>query len=355
MPLVDSLRRELGDAEAGSFQLMGEDLILVAGPDLEEAARAYRERLEANVPAELRAPFEAEQRAFSQRANHWLRRFNRNVFTRVRGYVGLGRLCRFEYPWPVVAVLGICTVIDGMGTTKVWGLVGRAAARFGSTLVERLSEQVDDVLRRTNRGIFADSVPLVLYALRCHELRCQGDQPLAEALLSGPLPPVMDEESRALASQLYEALGLKLGPQRFRTLADLTLTHFDREQAIFTHQFGLRRGPASLQPYRGRVEARLANPKTVVAPSVKRVGLRKKKRKVAFGPHRLPDDFDFREHARRVREFGKLYVSSITRDVLDYQAAVEFVLQRFGQPGERFEVVYGGGGARAPRPELWTG
>lgn len=339
--LVTRLRAQLSDAGACSFQLMGDDLALLTGPDLRAAGAAYDDHLERAVPSSLRPAFEAEQRALVREAHALLRRHNHCLHARIAGYVELGRRCSFEYPWPAVAVLGICTVLDGMARTRVYGLLGRVAARLGVPHVERASERIDDALRRTNRGIFADSVPLTLMALRCHTLRREGRGELAQALLEGPLPPLMDEECRALSRRLADALGVDDGARRFEVLAGLTLEHFRREQAVFTHHLGAPRSGVP-RPYATWLDAAVGNPRAVRAPRVERGLLGG--RRIAFRNHPLPRGFDVRAHASRVAEFGRAFVRSVTGSRDDYQAAVDHVLARFGERGEREAMVYPRGG-----------
>lgn len=337
MPVIDALRDVL-DGEPASFQLMGEDLALLDGARLRAAAKAHDEAL-ARIEPGLRARLEAEQAALLLRAHAWLRRYNRSLLGRVAGYVELGRVCRFEYPWPVVAVLGICQVMAGMTRNRVHGLLAPLLQRLGLPALTRLVDRSDDVLRRTNRGIFADSVPTVLLGLRAHELRVGGDAPLADALLTGPLPAIFDEHSRELAIRLDGALGLADGAERFAALADLTLRHFDREQAIFTHNMGAasseraaaQRGPgAALMRW-------LTASDSLLAPAVVGEGLT---RRVLFKPYPLPPGFEMRDHRARVQVFGKAFVSSITTDLADYQTAAQYVVTRFGAPGERVHVQY---------------
>lgn len=339
--LVTRLRAHLSDASASSFQLMGEDLALLGGPDLRAAGAAYDDHLARAVPAALRPAFEAEQRELLREAHALLRKHNHCLHARVAGYLALGRRCAFEYPWPAVATLGICTVLDGMARMRVYGLVGRFAARLGVPQVERASERIDDALRRTNRGIFADSVPLVLLALRCHRLRREGRGALAAALLDGPLPPLMDEECRTLARRLADAFGVEDGARRFDVLAALTLEHFRREQAVFTHHLGASRSGAP-RPHASWIDAAVGNPRAVRAPRVERGLLGR--RRLAFRNHPLPAGFDVRAHATRVAEFGRAFVTSVTGSRDDYQAALDHVLQRFGQRGERVPLVYPRGG-----------
>jgi hypothetical protein len=296
---------------------------------LPDAGRAY-ERDMARVPPALRARFEAEQAALLRDAHQLLRRHGRSVHGRIAGYLEMGRRCRFEYPWPIVAVLGISQVLGGFLRARAWGLVGPAATRLGWAGLERIAEVTDDVLRRTNRGIFSDSVPTVLLGLRAHALRERGDEALATALLEGPLPPVIDEEGRALAFGLFRGLAVPDRRARFAALSELTLQHFDREQSIFTHHLAPSgTGSASKRaPRRGDAAlARLMEMRAVPAPVVVRGVLG---RRLVFRDFALPAGFDIRAHGPRVELFGQAFVRSVTRDPRDYAAAVEWTAQRFG-------------------------
>jgi hypothetical protein len=341
--LVEALRELLGESGAGSFRLAGEDLALLPAARLVGAAAAYQAELRASVPAALQARFEDEQQRLLRTAHGWLRRYNRSLHGRVAGYLALGRLCRFEYPWPVVAVLGICQVLSGLSRNRLYGLLGPVAERVGVKDLWRAVEATEDILRRTNRGIFADSTPTVLLALRCHDLRTAGEREVAEALLAGPLPPIMDGECRTLARGLFEALALPDGRARFIALAALTLRHFDREQAIFTYQLG----PAPRPPPRPSPTAallrRLFALRSVPAPVVERTLLGG--RRVVFRPFALPRGFDIYDHAARVEAFGRAFVGSVTADLEDYRAAVRYVVERFGRRGDGAEAPFPNGGA----------
>ena len=331
---------------AKSFQLAGEDLALLPGSALPEAARAYAQGLARLDPA-LRPRFEAEQVALLRDAHQLLRRHGRSVHGRIAGYLEIGRRCRFEYPWPIVAVLGISQVLGGFLRARAWGLVGPAATRLGWGGLERIAEVTDDVLRRTNRGIFADSVPTVLLGLRAHALRERGEHALAAALLEGPLPPVIDAEGRSIATGLFHALGVPDRRARFAALAELTLQHFDREQSIFTHHLSpasAGQAPASAgQAPRARrrgdaAMARLLQMRAVPAPVVVRGLLGG--RRLVFRDFALPPGFDIRAHGPRVELFGQAFVRSVTGSPRDYAAAVEWVRERFasGSRDVRFEV-----------------
>ena len=325
--LIDALRRRLGDPDAQSFQLAGEDLIALTGEDLADAARAWQAALE-RVPVEHRARVDAELGALQHEAHRFLRKYNRSVHARLAGYVEIGRRCRFAYPWPVVAILGIEQVMEGMRHNRVYGLVGEAARRVGWRALAQLTDGSEDVLRRTNRGIFADSLPTVMLALRADELRRGGEAALAGALLDGPLPPTFDDECRALARALYDGLAIEDAHARFETLARLTVRHFAREQAIFTHQIGPP--PSRPQP---AVLRRLLAIRAVPAPVV--AGGR-----VKLAPFALPAGFDLRDHAARVSLFGRAFVDAITGSVDDYRVAVAHVVARWGRPHERAAVDY---------------
>src|SRR5258706_9303877 len=111
--LVDVLRRRLAPEEVHSFQLMGEDLAILTASELGEAADAWERELD-RVPAPVRPRFVEAQTTLQRESHRFLRKYNRSVHTRIAGYVELGRRVRFEYPWPVVAILGIEQVLSGI-------------------------------------------------------------------------------------------------------------------------------------------------------------------------------------------------------------------------------------------------
>ncbi len=287
---------------------MGEDLQLLTLDELSAAIEAQRARI---APA-LRAELLAEERALADEAHALLRRRNRSLRGRISGYLELGRRCELRYPWPVVAILGLVQVMAGMERARLYGLVGRLASRLGYERFERLGDASEDILRRTNRGIFADSVPTVLRALRADRLRRAGRTALAAALIEGDAAVLWDRESAALCRRIADGLAIADEAQRFRTLAATTLAHFAREQAIFTHHI------ASRPDRRSRLSAR-----TIPAPVIERG-------KLVFRPFRLPPEFDIRDHATRVDAFGRAFVTSITGSLEDYRIATDWVLARFG-------------------------
>ena len=236
------------------------------------------------------------------------------------GYLELGRRCAFRYPWPIVAILGIVQVMAGMERARLCGVVGRWASRLGYERLERLGDASEDVLRRTNRGIFADSVPTVLRALRAERLRGEGKTALAEALLDGHAAVLWDEESARLCRMIADGLAIADEARRFRALADATLRHFAREQAIFTHHIGSRPGHRRVRAMR-----------SIPAPVIERGEL-------VFRPYRLPPAFDLQDHAARVDAFGRAFVASITGSIDDYRIATDWVLERFGAPDRSVAV-----------------
>jgi hypothetical protein len=308
---------------------MGEDLVVVSGARLKNAAQAWDAELEQAIPASERGTVLREQASVLVEAREWLTSYNKSVHTRIRGYLALGRRCRFEYPWPIVAILGICEVMRSIRRVHLFGLLGAAASRLGYHQLEELAERSDDVLRRTNRGIFADSVPTVLYALHCHALRDSGRPDLARLLLTGPLPLSMDAETRLISESLYQGLAIADDEHRFRALSELTLRHFAREQSIFSHHLGggvRRAGPKS-------PVSRLFESDSVPAPRI--VG-----GKLAFRRFELPAGFAMRDHDARVAAFSDAFVRSITGSIADYRIAVDYVLRRFGEPDERADLGY---------------
>ena len=202
------------------------------------------------VEAGLRPRLEEEHTALARAAHTWLSKFNGNLEARLRGYSAIGRAFAWELPWPAVAILGVLRVKGGVRQSEAVRLLGLAAAEVGE-----IGDWIQDVLRRTNRGIFADSVPCALWALRCAALRAEGNH-APQALLDGPLPPAMDAESRSLARGLAEALAETDGASRFRAMAAVTLRQFDREQAVFTAQMGARREGAGPRGARCRSASR---------------------------------------------------------------------------------------------------
>ena len=332
--LINPLRQLLSKPEAQSFQLLGEDLVLLSGAKLRQAVAIYEAELARTVPSSIRPLFEDEQAEFLSEAHTWLKRFNQTIHTRIRGYLALGRLCNFEYPWPTIAVLGICEVLERITRARVYGLVGKVArhlVRYGE--IEELASQIDDILLRTNRSIFADSVPTVLMALRCHNHRSQGADDLAEALLSGPLTPLMDEESRELCRGLYQALAVDESQERFSQLVALTLRHFHREQAILTSHL---EGTLS-QSKESSLANRLMRISSVSAPVIESTS---NGCQLVFKPYKLPTDFDLKDHGVRVNEFACAFIISVTSKISDYQVAVDYVVRRFGEKGERAVVTF---------------
>lgn len=319
--LVHSLRQRLGDPTAASFQLVGDDLALLSGVQLREAAEAYEHALALAVPEALRPAFEQEQAAVLAEVHTFLRRHNRSLRRRIRGYLELGKRMQFKYPWPVVAILGLCQVLDAMNQSRAYGLVGEVAQRVGVSAFAELASNLDDILLRTNRAIFADSIPIVLYAWRCHSLRQQGQRELAEALLAGPLPILFDEDSRMVCSALVEGLDEPDPEKRFRTLAKLTLVQFGREQRIFSYHLGRDSGR------RAGLLAKLGQMRQVPAPVVVE---ERGERKVVFRAFKLPSNFEMRDHDARVKWFGQAFVMAVTNNLADYQAAKEYVEHRFG-------------------------
>ena len=302
MSLIAALRARLADPKASSFQLMGEDLQLLTLDDLRAALA------DPALPPEV----VAEEAALAAESHRWLRKYNRSLYGRVAGYLELGKRCEFRYPWPVVASLGIVQVISGMDRARLYGLAGRIAARLGKDWYEKLGDGSEDVLRRTNRGIFADSVPTVLRALRAEELARDGKPALADALIEGRGALLWDEESRTLCRAIFDGLAIADAAARFRALSATTLRHFSREQAIFTHHIASKNRTRKLP-------AAKSLPAPVIANG-----------KLAFKPFPLPPGFDIRDHAARVDVFGRAFVTSVTGSLADYRIATAWVRARFG-------------------------
>ena len=300
---------------------MGEDLTLLTGANLRAAAAAYEAELVLSVPSRLHASFEAEQQALAAESSAWLRRYNQSIHQRIQGYLALGAKSDWEFPWPTVAVLGLSQVLGGVSRTRLCGLAGRLARSLGGGMLERLASGIDDVLLRTNRSIFADSTPVLLLGLRCHQLRKEGLTELAQALLNGPTPLLMDEECRALARGLYEGLAIPRDAERFAALTRLTLRQFHREQSIFSHHIGTalsgRAAPALKLLLRF---SEISAPQVEHGPGGRRL---------VFKPFPLPADFQLEDHVARVELFGRAFVHSLTGCRADYETAMDYVRNHF--------------------------
>ncbi len=316
--LIDRLRQKLGDAQARSFQLQGEDLAILSGDDLFAAGQAWRATLESIAP-EMRAAVLHELETLQREAQLFLRKYNRSVHTRIAGYVELARRCRFAYHWPVVAIFGIEQVLLGMKQNRWQGVFGSLAARLGRAQIERLSDANEDILRRTNRGIFADSAPVLLIALRAHALREAGEQELATVLTTAPIFPLFDADSLAILRALYEGLGCQEAPARFAALGALTVQHFAREQAIFSFHLGVASG-----------KRQVSSPRSVQAPVVRHERARLER-------FTLPHGFDLRDHEQRVAVFTRAFVDPIIANQQDYRSASQSVIRRWGHVGETFD------------------
>lgn len=333
MSLLEPLKRHPGGKPAESFRLMGEDLVLITWQDIAESIERYHQATQRLPQADRRA-LEDEQQAWALEAHRWLDRFNRSVHSRIGGYLELGARCQFAYPWPVVAVLGIQQVLGGMARSRVWGLIGNLAQLARYPRLEQLAEATDDILRRTNRGIFADSVPTVLYALRAAE-HMQAGRRLGHLLIDGPPPPLLDDESMAVVRDLASGLLEVDRDRKFAALAKLTERHFAREQAVFSHHMRASR-VGRPRPVRGWLRRMTAIP-AVPAP---RIARSRGQSRLVFESFRLSADFDIRDHDQRVEQFGQAFVRSITGSVDDYRIAVRHVINRFGRGMRSVDTAY---------------
>src|SRR5690606_10468111 len=176
---------------------------------------------------------------------------------------------------------------------------------------------------------------------RCHELRDRGRADLAQLLLTGPLPVLMDPETANVARSLWDGLAIAEEQQRFQALAELTLTHFAREQAIFSHHIGFGSESSGQQRSapRGLLSGalgRLLASDSVPAPRIVHGRLK-------FERYQLPAGFVMRDHELRVREFSDAFVRSITGSISDYRVAVDYVIRRFGERGEVADIGDGSG------------
>jgi hypothetical protein len=299
--------------------------VLLGGEDLLAAAEDWRRELDERVPAAMQPAFLHEQTVATAEAQRWLRRHNVSLHDRIAGYLALADQVQ-DYPWPIVAILGLMEVRGSISRFGALTAGSPLLARFGQTRWTRIADRTLDVLRRTNRGIFADSVPLVLYALHVRALERDNQPELARALVEGPLPPVWDAAQKTVLARLVDGLREPDPERRFRALAELTVDQFEREQQVFTHHLGGDR-PAAKRPARrptgkaaARVQAWLAPPH-VRAPRIERSS---GARQLVFAEYPLPPEFDLRNHAARVELFSDVFVRSVLGSRDDYACAARW-------------------------------
>jgi hypothetical protein len=314
MPLSDALRRSLEPADTSSFRLSADEIWLVTGADVKKAAEEYDQAI-SRVKPDLRKRLLDEHVELATACWKWLRRFNVSLEERLAGYSAMGRAFGWEYPWPAVAVLSMMTLRHGLRQSEKMRLGGLAVRP-----VLEVGDWLQDVLRRSNRGMFADAIPTAIWALRCFGLRQAGEGMVADALLDGPLPPAMDEECRSVMRNLDASLRLESAEARFVALTQMTTKQLDREQAVVTASLGgMRNGRnPSWEPWR----IRFTRMKKLEAPVV-RGG------KISFEPFALPKDFEIRNHGQRAEIVGQAFARPITGSIADFKIAVAEVARRF--------------------------
>lgn len=305
---------------------MSEALLLIDGPDLAAVARGWQRELDERVAPALQPAFMREQATAVAEAHRFSQRYNVSLGDRIRGYLELAERLDHQYPWPIVAILGLMEVRSSLTRFGALTAGSPLLARLGVDRFNRMADRTLDTLRRTNRGIFADSVPLVLYASHVRSLERGGQIELARALAQGPLPPLWDATQKAVLARLLAGLAEDDPERRFRMLAELTCDQFEREQRVFTHHLGGDRPAANKpprQPARGPgawLQGWLAPPQ-VTAPQIEGpVGARR----LVFVPKPLPSDFDLRDHTARVELFSELFVRSVLGSRADYEAAIRW-------------------------------
>lgn len=322
--LTEHLAKRLPDAKG--FQLMGEDLLLIGGDDLAAAAQTWLRELHERVPAALQPAFHREQVAAAAEARRFMRLYNISLHDRIRGYLELAERLDNHYPWPIVAILGLMEVRGSLTRFGALTAGSPLLARLGGARWTRMADRTLDALRRTNRGIFADSIPVVLYALHVRALERDGQAELAGLLATGPLPPIWDAAQIAVLARLLAGLAEPEPERRFRALADLTLDQFEREQQVFTHHLGGDRpatGKPNKPPPRGPaawLQAYLAPPQ-VSAPRIEGPA---GARRLVLAPTPLPTGFDLRDHAARVELFSEVFVRSVLGSRADYEVAARW-------------------------------
>ncbi|HLT40309.1 MAG TPA: hypothetical protein VK034_28715 [Enhygromyxa sp.] len=322
--LTDRLGRRIPDARG--FALMGEDLLLIGGDDLLAAGQAWQRELDERVPAAMQPAFSREQAAAVAEAHRFTRRYNISLADRIRGYLELAERLDHQYPWPIVAILGLMEVRGSLTRFGALTAGSPLLARLGGQRWTRMADRTLDALRRTNRGIFADSVPLILYALHVRALERDGQSELARLLAAGPLPPIWDASQAVVLGRLLAGLAEPDPERRFRSLADLTLDQFEREQQVFTHQLGGDR-PTDGKPNHARSRGPAAWLQGWLAPpqvSAPRIEGPAGARRLVFAPTPLPPGFDLRDHGARVELFSQIFVRSVLGSQADYHAAARW-------------------------------
>lgn len=152
----------------------------------------------------------------------------------------------------------------------------------------------------------------MLRALRAEQLWRAGRPEIAGGLLEGAAAVLWDRDCTALCTAITEGLVLDDEAERFRWLALTTISHFGREQQIFTHHIA------------SKSHRKLPSARAIPAPVVEGGRL-------MFKPFELPEGFDFRDHEARVEAFSRAFVLSVTQTLGDYQVATAYVKNRFGQ------------------------
>src|SRR5690606_34368563 len=158
---------------------MGEDPPLIGGDDLLAAGQAWPRELDEPVPAAMQPAFSREQAAAVAEAHRFTRRYNISLADRIRGYLELAERLDHQYPWPIVAILGLMEVRGSLTRFGALTAGSPLLARLGGQRWTRMADRTLDAPRRTNRGISADSVPLVLYARHVRALDRDGRSQLA--------------------------------------------------------------------------------------------------------------------------------------------------------------------------------
>jgi hypothetical protein len=316
--LIQRLRAAVADSTALGFQLDQDGLAALTLEDLRQSADDYLDAM-APVPKELRSAVLAEHAAHAREAHAMIRRYNTDIASRARGYVELARLTGFELPWPIVAAAALAQIIESGLFFHAMGVAAEAAGRLGWSGLSEMLGELDDFTLRANRSVFADGVPIYLFAIRCARLRRFGRAAVADALLDGPFPLTMDESGWSQVRELDRAFAIDDGRERFEALARGAA---EREQRVVTHHIGtafrLRGGPRWLERRLRVSHAKL--------PIAERDGARVA---LVFRWRALPADFDYTDHDVRVAVLGDAFVRPLVESSEHFHAAVRFVRRRF--------------------------
>ncbi|MBW4502841.1 MAG: hypothetical protein KME57_25570 [Scytonema hyalinum WJT4-NPBG1] len=308
------------------------NLFVIAGANPHGAVAKYDAHLE-RIRPDIRAYVLEEHSKIISEYEAFLEDYNRTFDTRLCGYLYLGAMYNFDYAWPIAAVFGLQRdVRKYKNVARFYGLIGDLARHvFKYGKLEELANQLDQVLLQTDNAIFHDSVLMMLISLRCHWLRSEGAETLAEGVLKVPLIG-MDEQILDFCYRFYEGLAAPEAEERFSLFRPIMVDYIAREQSILTYHLE-NFFSESKNLCLTKVLTQIS---TVSSPVIQR---KRDHCQLVFKPYKMPRDFDVFSHNQRVQEFTKA-LEPLTRSYPDYRAAVDFVHKQFPAILAKFPEKY---------------